>query len=109
MSDEICEVIITAADAEWLVQFTRTLVQDRLVACGQHVTPIRSVYRWDGEIQDDTEARVALHTKADLVPAIIERANRDHPYDVPCVLAVPVIASNPAYAQWVLNETASPA
>ncbi|GAA3887941.1 divalent-cation tolerance protein CutA [Saccharothrix violaceirubra] len=108
MSVDICEVIITASDAEWLVRFTRSLVEDRLVACGQHITPVRSVYRWDGEIQEDTEARVALHTRADLVPAVVERVNREHPYDVPCVLAVPVFASNPAYAQWVLDETGSP-
>ena len=101
----VVEVVITAADAEWLAAFTRRLVADRLAACGQQVAAIRSIYRWDGEIHDDPEARVALHTRASLVDRIVERANAEHPYDVPCVLALPVAAGNPAYVEWVLSET----
>ena len=104
---EICEVVITAADAEWLAQFTRRLVADRLAACGQQVAAIRSIYRWDGAVQDDSEARVALHTRTALVGAIVERANAEHPYDVPCVIALPVVAANPAYVEWVRAETLS--
>jgi periplasmic divalent cation tolerance protein len=109
MNDEICEVVITGPDADWLAEFTRKLVEDRLAACGQNIASIRSIYRWEGEIQDDAEARVALHTRRSLVSAIVERANRDHPYDVPCVIAFPVVITNPAYEQWVLDETADPA
>ncbi|AGL21441.1 divalent-cation tolerance protein CutA [Actinoplanes sp. N902-109] len=106
MSDEqICEVVVTAADAEWLVGFTRRLVEDRLAACGQHIERVRSIYRWDGAIEDEAEARVALHTRAALVPEIVARADAEHAYDVPCVLALPVVAGNPAYLRWVLNET----
>ncbi|TDC00081.1 divalent-cation tolerance protein CutA [Micromonospora fluostatini] len=107
MGTEICEVVITADSAEWLVEFTRRLVDDRLAACGQNIAAIRSVYRWDGAVQDDQEARVALHTRVSLVPRIVQRANDEHPYDVPCVIALPVIAGNPAYVDWVLTETES--
>jgi periplasmic divalent cation tolerance protein len=107
MSVGICEVVITAADPEWLAGFTRRLVADRLAACGQQVAAIRSIYRWDGEVQDEPEARVALHTRVDLVDRIVERANAEHPYDVPCVLALPILAANPAYADWVREETLS--
>lgn len=102
---EICEVIITADNADWLVDFTRRLVTDRLAACGHNIASIRSIYRWDDAIQDDAEARVALHTRLSLVPRIVERADDEHPYDVPCVIALPVVAGNPAYVEWVLNET----
>ena len=105
MSTEICEVIITADSAEWLADFTRSLVEDRLAACGHNIAAIRSIYRWEGEVHDDPEARVGLHTRVELVPAIVERTNRDHPYDVPCVIAVPVVAGNPAYIRWVLDQT----
>jgi periplasmic divalent cation tolerance protein len=105
MSTDICEVIITADSAEWLADFTRALVEDRLVACGHNIAAIRSIYRWDGEVHDDAEARVALHTRVELVSAIVERTNRDHPYDVPCVLALSVVGGNPAYIQWVLDQT----
>ena len=54
MSDEICEVIITGPDADWLAEFTRMLVADRFAACGQNITAIRSIYRWQGAIEDAT-------------------------------------------------------
>jgi periplasmic divalent cation tolerance protein len=101
----VCEVVITADDAGWLAAFTRRLVEDRLAACGQQIPAIRSIYRWQGAVHDDAEARVALHTRASLVPRIVERTNAEHPYDVPCVLALPVIGGNPAYEEWVLAET----
>jgi periplasmic divalent cation tolerance protein len=108
MTEPICEVIITADSEAWLVGFTRSLVADRLVACGQHLGPIRSIYRWDGTIHDDREIRVALHTRATLVPAIIDRTRREHRYEVPCILALPVEAGNPDYVQWVIEETTEP-
>lgn len=104
-ASDISEVIITADSAEWLVEFTRRLVADRLAACGQNITAIRSVYRWEGDVQDEQEARVALHTRTSLVPQIVDRADTEHPYDVPCVIALPVVAGNPRYIQWVLDET----
>jgi periplasmic divalent cation tolerance protein len=105
MAEDVCEVVITADREEWLVGFTRSLVAEGLAACGQHLTPVRSVYRWQGEIQQDTETRVALHTRANLVPAILERVGREHPYDVPCVLVLPVVGGSPAYLDWVRAET----
>ena len=72
MTEPICEVIITADSEEWLINFTGSLVQDRLAACGQHISPIRSIYRWEGSIHDDREVRVALHTRTSLVQHIVE-------------------------------------
>lgn len=108
VSEQICEVVITGPSEEQIVGFTRKLVADRLAACGQTVERVRSIYRWDGEVQDEPEARVALHTRLSLVPAIVRRAEEDHPYDVPCVIALPVLAANPAYQRWVIAETAEP-
>lgn len=105
MEEEFCEVVVTAADAEWLAGFTRGLVEDRLAACGHLSAPIRSVYRWQGAVHDEPEARVALHTRRSLVPAIVARAQREHDYDVPCVLALPVTGGNPEYLAWVAAET----
>jgi len=107
MADDLCEVIITADDEGWLLAFTRRLVENRLAACGQH-TPVRSVYTWDGSVQDEQETRVALHTRAGHVDAIIAAANAEQPYEVPCVLAVPVIGVNPGYRAWVLEATEPP-
>jgi periplasmic divalent cation tolerance protein len=108
VDEEFCEVVVTADDADWLAGFTRTLVEERLAACGHHVAPIRSVYRWQGAVHDETEARVALHTRRSLVSAIVDRTRELHPYDVPCVIALPLVAGDPAYLEWVAAETRRP-
>ena len=106
MDEECCEVVVTAADADWLAGFTRTLVEERLAACGHVLAPIRSIYRWEGAVHDEPEARVALHTRRSLVPAIVERTQELHPYDIPCVIALSLIGGNPDYLRWIVDETA---
>lgn len=105
--EPIADVTITAESADWLADFTRSLVNDRLAACGNIIPRIRSIYRWEGIIEDDAEALVMLHTRQSLVPAIIDRANREHPYATPQVLAMPVVHANPAYHEWVLASTSA--
>jgi periplasmic divalent cation tolerance protein len=106
-NDQACEVVITGPSQEWVATFTRQLVDDHLAACGHTIQVIRSIYRWEDTVHDETETRVAIHTRRSLVSAIVDRANRDHPYDVPCVIAVPIVDGNPAYVDWVLRETAN--
>ncbi|SEK81107.1 divalent cation tolerance protein [Blastococcus sp. DSM 46786] len=108
MDEEFCEVVVTAADADWLAGCTRTLVEERLAACGQHIAPIRSVYRWQGAVHDEPEARVALHTRRDLLPRIVARTHELHPYEVPCVIALPLVGGNPDYLRWIDEETRRP-
>ncbi|MEP6697698.1 MAG: divalent-cation tolerance protein CutA [Pseudonocardiales bacterium] len=105
MNEGFCEVVITAASADWLAEFTRCLVEDRLAACGHTFAAVRSTYRWEGTVHDEPEARVALHTRASLVPAIVDRADTDHPYDVACVIALPITDGNPTYLQWITEST----
>ena len=57
MDEECCEVVVTAADADWLAGFTCTLVEERLAACGHQIAAIRSVYRWEGRVERDTGRR----------------------------------------------------
>jgi periplasmic divalent cation tolerance protein len=76
--DDVCEVVITAPDEAWLLDFTRHLVEARLAACGHH-TPIRSIYTWAGAVHDEPETRVALHTRSSCVPAIITPHQRAAP------------------------------
>jgi periplasmic divalent cation tolerance protein len=105
---EVVEVVVTGPDAGWLAGFTRTLVEERLAACGHQLAAIRSVYRWEGAVHDEPEARVALHTRRSLVPALVARTRQLHPYDVPCVLALPVTGGDPGYLRWVVAETREP-
>ena len=101
---ELCEVIITAPDGDWLAEFIRGLIEDRLCA-SSHLSQIRSIYPWKGQIHDTTETRATLRTRTALVSEIIARTRLAHPYDIPSIVAVPVVAANPDYTQWVLTNT----
>lgn len=102
---DLVDVTISGPDEEWLAEFTRRLVTDRLAACGNIHPEVRSIYRWEGEVEEASEAVVVLHTRASHIAAIIERANSEHPDEVPQVVAVPVAGVNPAYGEWILAET----
>ncbi|RAJ41809.1 uncharacterized protein involved in tolerance to divalent cations [Kitasatospora sp. SolWspMP-SS2h] len=81
-----------------------TLVRERLAACAQ-LHPVRSVYRWDGEVRDAPEWRVDLKTRAALADRLVTRIGELHSYDTPEVIAVPVTAGSPAYLAWLDTET----
>jgi periplasmic divalent cation tolerance protein len=104
-SEDVVEVVVTGPDVGWLAGYTRTLVEERLAACGHQLAEIRSVYRWEGRVHDEPEARVALHTRRSLVPAIVARTAELHPYDVPCVIALPLTGGAPDYLRWVVAAT----
>lgn len=104
MTSEICEIVITAPDAEWAADFTRRLVDARLAACG-HQFPIRSIYRWDGAGHDNAETRIALHTQLTHAGEILRLTNQAHPYEVPCFLVQPIVSASPDYGAWVIDCT----
>jgi periplasmic divalent cation tolerance protein len=108
MAEEVVEVALTAADPVWLGHFLAALADERLIACGNISSPQRSIYRWKGRIADEQEVRATLHTRASLVPAIVDRVRRDHPYDLPGVLVFPIVAGTPEYLEWVVAETHDP-
>ncbi|HET7474987.1 MAG TPA: divalent-cation tolerance protein CutA [Dermatophilaceae bacterium] len=109
MPEDVCEVVITAPDPDWLAALTRDLVELRLAACGHILPAIRAIYRWDEAMHDDPEARVALHTRESLVDPITAHVREHHPYVVPCVISVSIASGNPDYLQWVIRETTNPA
>lgn len=103
----VCELVITAPDAEWAEKITRVLIDRKLVACG-HQFQIHAIYTWQGKTEANIETRVALHTRVDLVDEISAIATATHPYEVPCVIALPIINASPSYADWIIATTASP-
>jgi periplasmic divalent cation tolerance protein len=101
MTDELCEVVITAPDADWLADFTRRLVVDHLCSSVHIIEPVRSLYEWRGQLVDRAEARASVRTRTTLVARIAERLDRDHPYEVPGIVALPIVASSSAYRMWI--------
>lgn len=102
---ELCEVVMTAPDPEWLVEFTRQLVADGICSSGHNYMPVRSIYKWRGKVHDRTEGHVSLHTRKSLVPVIVQRAKEQHPYDVPGISSRPIEDGNPDYLQWIADQT----
>ena len=103
--EPICEVVVTGPRTSLMQEMVETLLRERLVACGQRSDWVQSTYEWEGELEHQPEERVRFHTRASLVQTIIARVGELHPYEVPCVLALPVTAANPAYHRWVITET----
>lgn len=102
-------VSVSGPDSDFLAGLARTLVERRLVACGNIVPGVRSIYRWDGEVADDAEALVLLHTRVALVGAVVDAVNEIHPYDVAQIVATPLVGGDPAYCRWIMESTDAPA
>ncbi|WP_425831506.1 divalent-cation tolerance protein CutA [Streptomyces fractus] len=101
---DVCAVLITAPDAEWLASFVRGLVDDRLCAAG-HISPGRSFYRWEGEVHDASEALATLRTVPERVSEIMDRTRREHPYKVPSIITMPINDASPAYRAWIIEQS----
>src|SRR4029453_5196852 len=85
--------------------FGRTLVGERLPACVNLLPPLDSVYRWEGQIEQESERQVIIKTSRDRVVALWDRVRELHPYEVPEFLVLPIIDGNGAYLKWVGEST----
>lgn len=101
----IVTVYATFADEAEAARIARLLVEERLAACANILGPCRSLYRWDGKVEDAAEAAALFKTAADCAEALIARLAELHSYDVPAAVAWPIVQAFPEYAAWVLAET----
>jgi periplasmic divalent cation tolerance protein len=101
----IATVLVTAPSAAVAEELVGTLVAERLVACGNIVPGVVSIYRWQGEIQRDEEVLIVLKTAAAATARLMARTRELHPYDVPEIVVLPVADVLPAYAAWVLENS----
>lgn len=99
-------VLVTAPDAETGARLARSLVGEGLVACVNLVPGLRSIYRWQGAVQDEAEVLLVMKTRADRMEALTERVRALHPYTVPEVVALPTAGGSVAYLDWVRGECA---
>lgn len=106
-NDHAVELVITAPDSLWLRKFVGTLVRQHISACG-HLSQHETIYYWQGEVHEGSEAKAVLYTRASLVPKINEMVHQEHPYEVPHISATAISTGNPRYLQWILEETSSP-
>jgi periplasmic divalent cation tolerance protein len=86
----------------------RALLSDSLAACVNILPAVRSLYMWDGALQDDLEATLLIKTTLAAFPALRDRILDIHPYSTPEVVAIAACDANDAYAQWVLQSVRVP-
>lgn len=104
--DEVRIVLSTVPDESVAASMAWTLVEERLAACVNRVSGVRSTYRWEGRICDETEVLLILKSSSSRVDALIARVKSLHPYAVPEILVVPVVTGHPSCVSWILQETA---
>ena len=99
-----CVVTTTTGSDEAAESLAKGIVEARLGACVQ-IVPIRSVYRWEGEVRVDAEWQCIVKTSATRVDELVAHINANHTYDVPEVIVTPVVGGNDDYLAWVSEET----
>jgi periplasmic divalent cation tolerance protein len=105
---DFIHVVTTIDSAEAAAAIAQALVEQRLAACVQVAGPITSTYWWQGEIQTAQEWYCVAKTRADHFPQIEQAIRALHPYDVPEILATPILAGHAPYLDWLASELRSP-
>lgn len=104
-SREEIVVYITAPHEDEAVNIAQALVTARLAACVNIVRNIRSIYRWKDKIEDDAEVLMILKTQKSLFHMLSAKVNELHSYDVPEVIALPIIDGSEDYLTWLRQST----
>jgi periplasmic divalent cation tolerance protein len=105
---EMIEVITTTENNDNAREIARALVQQRLAACVQVSGPIESTYWWKGKVEQSQEWVCTVKTLRDLFGQVEQAIRQAHPYDVPQIIALPVVEASSAYVQWASQEVKSP-
>jgi len=96
-----CQVTTTLPDQAAAERVAAVLVNERLAACAQVLGPVASTYHWKGSTEHATECYCHLKTTIARLPALETRIRELHPYEVPEVIAVPIVGGNPEYLRWI--------
>lgn len=100
LADCVIVLVTIPADSE-AEAFAEDLISTGVAACVNLLAPMQSIYRWEGEIQNETERQMLIKTTSASVPALWQRVRDLHSYDVPEFLVLPVIDGNEAYLKWI--------
>ncbi len=102
--DEIV-VFITAPDEDEAEKIARELVENRLAGCVNIVKDIRSIYSWQGTIEDDKEILMIVKTQKSIFDVLIKKVKELHSYTVPEIIALPIIQGSADYLKWLKEVT----
>ena len=102
---EYVVVFITTATAEEAQRIANILVSGRKAACVNIVPQVHSRFWWQGKIDSADEALLVVKTKAALLDEIIKLVKENHSYEVPEIVALPIVGGNRDYLKWIDNQT----
>lgn len=102
---DIVTVYATFADGDEAARIARAVVEDRLAACANILGGCRSIYRWQGEVEEAAEVAALFKTRAETAPALIARIAELHSYDVPAAVVWPIADALGDYAAWVVDAS----
>jgi periplasmic divalent cation tolerance protein len=108
IDDELVVVLITAADTAEAERVATALLEARLVACVNLVPGVTSLFWWEGQIDRAQEMLLLAKSRRVLVPQLVEAVRAVHSYAVFEVVALPIVAGNPPYLNWLREETTAP-
>ncbi len=98
---EAIVVLVTCGSEEEAVRIARALVEERLAACANLISPIRSIYRWEGKVCDEKEWLLVIKTMRERFEELDKRVKALHSYSTPEVIALPIIDGSAAYLKWL--------
>ena len=94
-------ILVTAKDKQEAEKIMQLLLNERLIACGNIVSPVTSFFHWSGKIDGAEECLIVMKSRMDLFAQVVERVKGLHSYEVPEVLALPIVDGLKAYLDWV--------
>lgn len=97
-------VYVTAATVAEAQKIGRGLIEKELAACVNVLPGMKSLYRWEGKIEEAEEAVLIVKTRDELADAVVEEVKRSHSYSVPCALVIEVQGGNPDYLNWIVQS-----
>jgi len=99
-------VMITVPSKEVGEQIANALLEQNLAACVNIISPIRSLYMWEGKISDDEELLLIVKSRAELFEdQLVPAVQAAHPYDVPEIIALPILMGSKSYLDWIDGST----
>jgi periplasmic divalent cation tolerance protein len=94
-------ILVTAKDEQEAEKISQWLLKERLIACANIVSPVTSFFHWSGQTEKAEECMIVMKSRRDLFAPVAEHVKRLHSYEVPEVLALPIVDASKAYLDWM--------
>lgn len=98
-------VFITASSEDEAAKIARALVEARFAGCVNMLKGIRSIYTWQGKVEDESEVLMIAKTRRDLFEALLKKVKELHSYSVPEIIAFPIVEGSADYLNWLKEVT----